>query len=152
MGPLPPGPPPIRAGGGVLRSGRPRVRPPGWGLHHWDIGNIGEAYRCFKESDLSLLEGVVSPHSETPIRRAVSGEWPGWLAVATALHGDLRTAQGVIDGWNGPDDPYAVTAWAYYTTIIASMAGDADWVLRAIQQWTVVGTGRSAAEQELYIR
>ncbi|WP_204078748.1 ATP-binding protein [Planotetraspora phitsanulokensis] len=123
-----------------------------WGLHQWDIGNIGEAYRCFSENNPALLDGVVSSHSETPIRRDVSGEWPGWLAVITALHGDVETAGAMIDEWNGPDDSYAVATWAYYITIIASMAGDAGWVIRTIDRWTAVGTGRAAIQQEHYIR
>ncbi|MGW6495284.1 BTAD domain-containing putative transcriptional regulator [Nonomuraea angiospora] len=123
-----------------------------WGLHQWDIGNIGEAYRCFSGNDPDLLEGVVSAHSETPIRRDVSGEWPGWLAVVTALHGDAGTAKAVIDKWNGPDDSYAVATWAYYTTIIASMAGDAGWAMRTIERWMAAGTGRAAVQQEHYTR
>ncbi|MFI6742986.1 BTAD domain-containing putative transcriptional regulator [Nonomuraea sp. NPDC050451] len=123
-----------------------------WGLHQWDIGNIGAAYRCFGENDPTLLEGVVSAHSETPIRRDVSGEWPGWQAIVTALHGDVETAKTVIDKWNGPDDSYAVATWAYYTTIIASMAGDAGWVMRTIERWMAAGTGRAAVQQEHYTR
>ncbi|MFI7135699.1 ATP-binding protein [Nonomuraea sp. NPDC050153] len=123
-----------------------------WGLHQWDTGNIGEAYRCFSENNPALLEGVVSAHSETPIRRDVSGEWPGWQAVVTALHGDVGTAGTIIDKWNGPDDSYAVATWAYYTTIIASMAGDAGWVMRTIERWMAVGTGRAAVQQEHYVR
>ncbi|WP_218136314.1 BTAD domain-containing putative transcriptional regulator [Nonomuraea jiangxiensis] len=123
-----------------------------WGLHQWDIGNIGEAYRCFTANNPALLEGVVSSHSETPIRRDVSGEWPGWHAVVTALHGDVETAGTIIDKWNGPDDSYAVATWAYYTTIIATMAGDAGWVMRTIERWMAVGTGLAAIQQEHYIR
>ncbi|MEU8148159.1 AAA family ATPase [Nonomuraea sp. NPDC048901] len=123
-----------------------------WGLHQWDIGDIGAAYRCLSENNPALLDGVVSAHSETPIRRDVSGEWPGWHAVVTALHGDVGTAETIIDKWNGPDDSYAVATWAYYTTIIASMAGDAGWVMRTIERWMAVGTGRAAIQQEHYIR
>ncbi|TDV48739.1 ATP-binding protein [Actinophytocola oryzae] len=123
-----------------------------WGLHQWDAGNIGEAYRCFEDNNPAVLDGVVSSHSETPIRRDVSGEWPGWRAVVTALHGDPRTAGTMIDEWNGPKDPFAVSTWAYYVTIIASMAGDADWVIRTIDRWIAVGTGRTAVQQEHYVR
>ncbi|WP_433830534.1 BTAD domain-containing putative transcriptional regulator [Actinoplanes sp. CA-015351] len=123
-----------------------------WGLHQWDIGNIGEAHRCFTGNDRALLDEVVSPHSETPIRRDVSGEWPGWRAVLTAMHGDVATAGAMIDDWNGPEDPYAVATWAYYVTIIASMAGDAAWVIRTINRWIAVGTGRAAVQQEHYVR
>ncbi len=123
-----------------------------WGLHQWDVGQIGAAFRCFSENDPALLDGVVSAHSESPIRRDVSGEWPGWHAVVTALHGDVEAAQTIIDKWNGPDDSYAVATWVYYTTIIASMAGDAGWVLRTIDRWMTAGTGRAAVQQEHYIR
>ncbi|MEV0315423.1 ATP-binding protein [Nonomuraea fuscirosea] len=136
-------------------SGDPVVRVYGrqaWGLHQWDVGQIGAAFRCFNENDPALLDGVVSAHSESPIRRDVSGEWPGWQAVVTALHGDVETAETIIDQWNGPEDSYAVATWAYYTTIIASMAGDASWVLRTIDRWTTAGTGRAAVQQEHYIR
>ncbi|TKK86540.1 transcriptional regulator [Herbidospora galbida] len=123
-----------------------------WGLHQWDVGEIGEAYRVFRANDPALLEGVVAAYSDTPIRRDVSGEWPGWVAVVTAMHGDVAGACAMIDAWNGPDDSYAVATWAYYVTIIASMAGDADRVIRTIDRWIAVGTGRAAIQQELYIR
>ncbi|MFD9740596.1 ATP-binding protein [Umezawaea sp. NPDC059074] len=123
-----------------------------WGLHQWDVGNIGEAYRCFEGNNPAVLDGVVSSHSETPIRRDVSGEWPGWRAVVTALHGDVDRAGTMIDEWNGPEDPYAVATWAYYTTIIAATAGDAPWVIRTVDRWIAVGTGRAAVQQEHYVR
>jgi hypothetical protein len=123
-----------------------------WGLHQWDVGNIGEAYRCFTANDPAALHGAVSPHSATPVRRDVSGEWPGWRAVVTALHGDARTAGTMIEEWNGPADPYGVATWAYYITIIASMAGDAGWVLRTIERWMAMGTGHMALQQEHYVR
>ncbi|MEV4629860.1 BTAD domain-containing putative transcriptional regulator [Micromonospora sp. NPDC049523] len=123
-----------------------------WGLHQWDIGNIGEAYRYFMANDPAVLHGAVSSHSESPVRRDVSGEWPGWRAVVTALRGDAETAGAMIDEWNGPADPLGVATWAYYITIIASMAGDAGWVMRTIERWMAMGTGRTAVQQEHYVR
>ncbi|MBB6475778.1 ATP-binding protein [Sphaerisporangium rubeum] len=123
-----------------------------WGLHQWDIGAIGEAYRVFVANDPALLDGVVASHSESAIRRDVSGEWPGWRAVMTAMHGDVEAARAMIDEWNGSDDAFAISTWAYYTSIIASKAGDADWVLRTIDRWMTVGTGRTAVQQEHYVR
>ncbi|SFR29104.1 Transcriptional regulatory protein, C terminal [Lentzea waywayandensis] len=123
-----------------------------WGLHQWDVGNIGEAHRCFEANNPAVLDGVVSAHSDTPIRRDVSGEWPGWRAVVTALHGDVEKARTMIDQWNGPDDPYAVATWAYYLTIIGATAGDADLVIRTVERWIAVGTGRAAVQQEHYVR
>ncbi|WP_239313806.1 BTAD domain-containing putative transcriptional regulator [Plantactinospora mayteni] len=123
-----------------------------WGLHQWDIGNIGEAHRYFMANDPAVLHGAVSAHSETSVRRDVSGEWPGWRAVVTALHGDAETAGTMIDEWNGPADPMGVATWAYYITIIASMAGDPGWVIRTIERWMAMGTGRTAVQQEHYVR
>jgi ATP/maltotriose-dependent transcriptional regulator MalT len=123
-----------------------------WGLHQWDTGNIGEAYRCFTGNDPAVLESLDPSRSEIPVRRDVSGEWPGWRAVVTALHGDAATAVTIIDRWNAPSDPYAIATWAYYTTMIASMAGDAGWALRAVERWLAMGTGHQALQQEHYIR
>ncbi|GAB2826085.1 hypothetical protein GCM10022221_25080 [Actinocorallia aurea] len=136
-------------------SGDPVVRVYGrqaWGLHRWDVGDIGEAYRYFNENDRAIRHGVAAARADAPIRRDVSGEWPGWQAVVTALHGDVETAGVMIDRWNGPADGYAVATWAYYMTMIASMAGDAAWVLRVVDRWTAVGTGRLALQQEHYVR
>ncbi|MFK3979681.1 ATP-binding protein [Micromonospora sp. NPDC050397] len=137
------------------RSGNPVLRVYGrqaWGLHQWDIGNIGEAYRYFMANDPAVLHGAVSSQNGTSVRRDVSGEWPGWRAVVTALHGDAETAGTMIDEWNGPTDPLGVATWAYYITIIASMAGDAGWVMRTIERWMDMGTGRTAVAQEHYVR
>jgi hypothetical protein len=123
-----------------------------WGLHQWDTGNIGEAYRCFNGNDPAVFESLDPSRSENPVRRDVSGEWPGWRAVVTALHGDATTAGTIIDGWNVPSDPYAVATWTYYITMIASMAGDAGWVMRAVERWIAMGTGHQALQQEHYIR
>ncbi|WP_329103218.1 hypothetical protein OG792_26100 [Micromonospora sp. NBC_01699] len=41
---------------------------------------------------------------------------------------------------------------AYYITIIASMAGDAGWVMRTIERWMAMGTGRTAVQQKHYVR
>ncbi|MFC5748441.1 BTAD domain-containing putative transcriptional regulator [Actinomadura rugatobispora] len=123
------------------------------GLHQWDVGDIGAAYRSFGDNDRAIREGAASPErDDTPIRRDVSGEWPGWQAVVTALHGDVEAAAAMIDRWNGPADGYAVATWAYYMTMIASMAGDAAWVIRVVDRWIAVGTGRLAIQQEHYVR
>ncbi|MDP9796185.1 DNA-binding SARP family transcriptional activator [Catenuloplanes nepalensis] len=143
------------------------------GLHHWDVGAIGEARRLFASNDLALLDtapaqpngdpepggpgssvpGPNAPgHGATAVRRDVSGEWPGWRAVVTALHGEVDTAVTMIDEWNAPTDPYAVGTWAYYTTMIAALAGDPGRVLRAVERWFAMGTGHLALQQEHYVR
>jgi DNA-binding SARP family transcriptional activator len=125
-----------------------------WGLHQWDVGNIGEAYRSFTEEDLAAPSGNVAPDEETPLRRdgSIPGEGPGWRAVTTALHGDVDTALASVDGWDAPGDPYAATVWVYYTTMIASMAGDAALAARASQRWLSAGPARLGTQIDHYIR
>ncbi|WP_238005922.1 BTAD domain-containing putative transcriptional regulator [Dactylosporangium sp. AC04546] len=138
-------------------SGDPAVRRYGrqaWGLHQWDIGNIGEAYRSFTEVDAAAADGTVAPDEETPLRRdgSIPGEGPGWRAVMTALHGDVGAAQAFVDTWDKPGDPYAASVWVYYTTMIASMAGDAEVALRAGERWADAGLARLRAQIDHYIR
>ncbi|MEU6352444.1 BTAD domain-containing putative transcriptional regulator [Streptomyces sp. NPDC047072] len=125
-----------------------------WGLHQWDIGNIGEAYRCFVKEDVAA-GGTVAPDEETPLRRdgSIPGEGPGWRAVMTALHGDVEAALAFVDTWDTPEDPYAASVWVYYTTMITSMAGDAEAARRAGERWAASGFVRlRAANIDLYIR
>ncbi|MFG1871566.1 BTAD domain-containing putative transcriptional regulator [Micromonospora arborensis] len=130
---------------GVRRYGRQA-----WGLYHWDIGNIGEAYRCFagEDGDPSV------PDEETPLRRdgSIPGEGPGWRAVMTALHGDVESALAFVDTWDTPGDPYAAAVWVYYTTMIASMAGDAALARRAGERWVAAGLARLQSQIDHYIR
>ncbi len=119
-----------------------------WGLHQWDIGRIGAAYRAF------TTEPAGGPDRETPLRRdgSIPGEGPGWRAVTTALHGDVAAALAVVDGWDVPGDPYAASVWVYYTTMIASMAGDAGTAHRAGQRWAAEGLDRLGAQIGHYVR
>jgi DNA-binding SARP family transcriptional activator len=121
-----------------------------WGLHQWDIGNIGEAYRCFTEDDRT----AVGPDVETPLRRdgSIPGEGPGWRAVMTALHGDVDTALAFVGTWDSAGDPYATSVWVYYTTMIASMAGDGALARRACERWVSAGLARLRSQIDHYIR
>ncbi|MGA5454001.1 BTAD domain-containing putative transcriptional regulator [Streptomyces umbrinus] len=138
-------------------SSAPAVRRYGrqaWGLHQWDIGNIGEAYRAFSKEDVAADGDTVAPDKETPLRRdgSIPGEGPGWRAVMTALHGDADTALAFVDTWDTPGDPYAASVWVYYTTMIASMAGDAETARRAGERWVAAGLARLSAHIDHYIR
>ncbi|GAA2635111.1 hypothetical protein Adu01nite_28540 [Paractinoplanes durhamensis] len=119
-----------------------------WGLHQWDVGNIGEAYRTF------TAPAEEGPGAETPLRQdgSIPGEGPGWRAVMTALHGDVGTALAFVDTWDDPSDPYAASVWVYYTTMIASMAGDAATAGRAGERWAAAGLDRLGAQIDHYIR
>ncbi|MEU3342733.1 BTAD domain-containing putative transcriptional regulator [Streptomyces sp. NPDC006668] len=138
-------------------SSAPAVRRYGrqaWGLHQWDIGNIGEAYRAFSKEDVAPADATRAPDEETPLRRdgGIPGEGPGWRAVMTALHGDVDTALAFVDTWDTPGDPYAASVWVYYTTMIASMAGDAETARRAGERWVAAGLARLGAQIDHYIR
>ncbi|KUN29570.1 transcriptional regulator [Streptomyces antibioticus] len=138
-------------------SSAPAVRRYGrqaWGLHQWDIGNIGEAYRAFSKEDVAPADATLAPGEETPLRRdgSIPGEGPGWRAVMTALHGDVDTALAFVDTWDTPGDPYAAAVWVYYTTMIASMAGDAETARRAGERWVAAGLARLGAQIDHYIR
>jgi DNA-binding SARP family transcriptional activator len=129
-----------------------------WGLHQWDIGNIGAAYRSFTAADGAGpddgLHEAATPTTDTPLRRdgSIPGEGPGWRAVMTALHGDVDAALAFVDTWDQPGDPYAFTVWVYYTTIIASMAGDPDAARRACERWAEAGLDRLRTLIDEYIR
>jgi DNA-binding SARP family transcriptional activator len=139
-------------------SSDPTVRRYGrqaWGLHQWDIGVIGEAYRSFTEDDGdATAPDKRITEEETPLRRdgSIPGEGPGWRAVTTALHGDVDTALAFVDTWDTPGDPYATSVWVYYTTMIASMAGDAVMARRAAERWVATGLERLRAQIDHYIR
>ncbi|NNN30631.1 AAA family ATPase [Streptomyces sp. S3(2020)] len=138
-------------------SSDPAVRRYGrhvWGLRQWDVGNIGEAYRSFVKEDVAIAGGAVAPDEETPLRRdgSIPGEGPGWRAVMTALHGDVEVALAFVDTWDSPGDPYAAAVWVYYTTMIASMAGDAEAARRAGERWVAAGLDRLRTLIDHYVR
>ncbi|WP_438302609.1 BTAD domain-containing putative transcriptional regulator [Streptomyces sp. HUAS TT11] len=125
-----------------------------WGLHQWDIGNIGEAYRSFTKEDGAAVGGAVAPDGETPLRRDGSTirEGPFMRAVMTALRGDVDAALAFVNTWDSPGDPFAVSVRVYYTTMIASMAGDAETARRAGERWAAAGLARLRTQRDHYIR
>ena len=122
----PAGPPAARAGRG---SADPIVRAYGrqaWGIHQWDIGNIGEAYRYLSQSERTLhrptwpaRRGPAPARSAAAHDRACSRE-------TTALHGDVDAARALLDTLEAAagDDPYAITVWATFAARIAAVVGD----------------------------
>ncbi|MFB7294204.1 transcriptional regulator, partial [Actinacidiphila glaucinigra] len=137
-------------------SSDPAVRRYGrlaWGLHQWDTGNIGEAYRSFTKADAAAPGGTVAPAEETPLRRDGSTirEGPFMRAVMTALRGDVDAALAFVDTWDTPGDPFAVSVRIYYTTMIASMAGDAETARRAGERWAAAGLARLRTQRDHYI-
>jgi DNA-binding SARP family transcriptional activator len=124
------------------------------GLHHWDQGNIGAAYRSFSGNDYyTISDSVVSRRAELALRRDIPpGGGPGWHAVVTALHGDPDTAFSFLDAWDEPGNEVVASIWVYYTTMVATMAGDLPAARRAIERWTSEDLERINAERSHYVR
>ncbi|WP_345574137.1 BTAD domain-containing putative transcriptional regulator [Nonomuraea rosea] len=153
-----------------------------WGLHQWDIGDIGAAYQCFSwlghttaDGVTSLLANSADPHPRpaqeslyhladqvggVPVRRRddlgrwrIPDEWVGYLAVITALQGDVETARSLLDTvYQAEGDPFEMSGWVRYQTMAASMAGDAAWAMHATERWVAVGADLPGVAQETYIR
>ncbi|GIF25479.1 hypothetical protein Ate02nite_82090 [Paractinoplanes tereljensis] len=153
-----------------------------WGLYHWDIGDIDTAYQCFSwlartttDGVASLLANSAEPHpgpaqesmyhlagqvGGAPIRRRhdlgrwrIPDEWVGYLAVITALHGDVETARSLLGTvYQAEGDPFEMSGWTRYQTMAASMAGDAAWAMHATERWVAASADLPGVAQEVYIR
>lgn len=102
-----------------------------WGLHQWDVGNVGEAFRHLTRSRDTVVD--FARREQDPVRHDLQLLMTGMLAEITALHGDLDEAWrllGTLEETAG-EDPYVTTVWATMATRIASIAGDPHQALRA---------------------
>ena len=126
----------------LLRNGEasqdPLVRAYGWnawGIHQWDIGNVGEAFRYLSGAAAIRVDG--RPHGDGDrLRRDLQLLWPVMRALMTALHGNVEGARSLLDVLEveADDDPYAITVWAAFSVVIAALAGDAAWAERAAKR------------------
>jgi len=120
----------------------PTVRAYGWsawGIHQWDLGNIGEAFRYLGRANSMMLDdrpGV----GEDPLRRDLQLLWPVMLALMTALHGDVNASRSLLDRLevDAEDDPYAITVWSAFSVVTAALAGDPTWAARAADRGIAV--------------
>jgi len=114
-----------------------------WGIHQWDLGNIGEAFRYLSRSQApGRATGPEDPagHEAARLRRDLQLLSPVMLALMTALHGDVHGARVRLDALEAAagDDPYEVTVWAAFTVTVAALAEDPAWALRAAQRGIAV--------------
>jgi DNA-binding SARP family transcriptional activator/tetratricopeptide (TPR) repeat protein len=128
-------------------SSDPMVRTYGlqaWGLHQWDVGNIGEAFRHLSQSEQALLAGLAPP-AEDPVRSDLELLMTGMLAEVTALHGDVDAARELLDTLEAVagDNPYRITIWATMIARIASIVGEPAWALRGAERGIAVDPGFS---------
>ncbi|MFD7307234.1 ATP-binding protein [Promicromonospora sp. NPDC059942] len=122
-------------------SASPVVRAYGqhaWGIHQWDVGNIGEAFRYLSKSRTTMLDDAAG--SADPLRHDLQLLSPVMLALMTALHGDVDSAREQLDGLEAAaaDDPYAITVWAAFAVTVAALVGDPAWALRAADRGIAV--------------
>ncbi|GAA2216044.1 hypothetical protein GCM10009850_115130 [Nonomuraea monospora] len=109
-----------------------------WGVHQWDLGNIGEALRYLGRSEQALLLGFPG-HEDDPVPRDVRLLMTGMLAEITALHGDAAEAYALLDRLEtAGDDRYSVTVWATFVARIAAIVGDPASALRAAERGIAV--------------
>lgn len=115
-----------------------------WGIHQWDIGNIGDAFRYLSQSERTLLANLAR-HDEDPVRRDLKLLMTGMLAETTALHGDVDAAASVLDALEAAagDNPYRITVWATMEARIASIVGDPASAARAAELGIAVDPGFS---------
>jgi DNA-binding SARP family transcriptional activator len=122
-------------------SSHPIVRTYGfqaWGIHQWDIGNIGAAYQYLTRSEQTLLADWVS-RAANPVQYGLQLLMTGLQAETTVLHG--RTADGLalLDRLeNAGDDRYTVTVWATMSARIAALVGDPAMALDAADRGIAV--------------
>ncbi len=103
-----------------------------WGIHQWDVGNVGDAYRFLSESN-----AVVSKRSNSwddePLRHDLQLLSPAMLALNTVLHGKVdqgRALFGSIETDAG-EHSYDVTVWSSFAVTAAALMSDTHWAARA---------------------
>jgi hypothetical protein len=103
-----------------------------WGIHQWDVGNIGEAYRYLSESNAVVVERAKSRDDE-PLRHDLQLLSPAMLALNTALHGKVDGARAMLDRieHGAGNHSYDVTVWSAFAVTTAALTADPAWALRA---------------------
>lgn len=106
-----------------------------WGMHQWEIGNIGEALRYLTLSTRAMTEDPAR-RADAPLLRDLRLLSAGMLGLMTTLHGDVAAARVLFDSMEADagDDPYAITFFASFAVIAAAVVGDPRWALRTAER------------------
>jgi DNA-binding SARP family transcriptional activator len=137
-------------------SADPTVRAYGlnaWGIHQWDIGNVGEGVRLLRRA-AEVLHGHAARRDDDPLRHDLQMLPAAIFAEMTAQHGDLDTAQALLDELEEltGDDPYMITVWASMAARTAANIGDAPAALRLAERGIAVDPGFTFVFQGTYLR
>jgi DNA-binding SARP family transcriptional activator len=110
-----------------------------WGVHQWEIGAIGEAFRYLGRAVRTTPAGS-SRRTDAPLLRDLGLLSAGMLGLMTTLHGDVPAARTLFDAMESDagDDPYAVTFGATFAAISAALAGDPAWAMSAAERGIAV--------------
>ncbi|GIF23571.1 DNA-binding SARP family transcriptional activator [Actinoplanes tereljensis] len=121
-----------------------------WGIHQWDLGNVGEAVRHLNQ----MSRVIRDDRGAEPLRYDLRLMSAGMLAETTALHGDLPTARAMLDALaaEAGDDPYAITVAASFAARTAAMAGDRSWARAAAERGIAADPGFSYTFFGTYLR
>ncbi|MDQ7906063.1 BTAD domain-containing putative transcriptional regulator [Phytohabitans sp. ZYX-F-186] len=124
-----------------------------WGLYQWEAGNIGEAFRYMDGNDRTTSDASSRP-DEDEHRRDVQFPWPYLHAMVTTLHVGAEAGRALLDTLEAAagDDPYAISVWAYYTGIVASMVGEPAWGQRAVKRWLAADPEHFFVHVDPYLR
>ncbi len=131
------------------RSGDAVVRAYGrhaWGIHQWDVGNIGDAYRFLSESNAVVRDRSHSWEDE-PLRHDLQLLSPAMLALNTVLHGRVSEGRELFRSIedDAGDHSYDVTVWSSFAVTAAALMSDPHWAARAADR------GISADPQHAYV-
>ncbi|MDA2892132.1 BTAD domain-containing putative transcriptional regulator [Mycolicibacterium sp. BiH015] len=115
-----------------------------WGIHQYQMGNVGEAYRYLSQSEESLLAGLAEPE-QGPVRGDLESLMLGMLGEISAVHGDVDAARTLLDTLEAAahDNPYRISVWATMASRAAAVIGDTEWALRAADAGIAVDPGFS---------
>ncbi|MFJ2759629.1 ATP-binding protein [Nocardioides sp. NPDC087217] len=106
-----------------------------WGIHQWDVGNIGEAYRHLSASNAVVAERAKSLDQDQ-LRHDLQLLSPAMLALNTALHGKVDDARVMFDRIENDagNHSYDVTVWSAFAVTAAALMADPSWTLRAAER------------------
>jgi DNA-binding SARP family transcriptional activator len=117
-----------------------------WGIHQWDVGNIGDAYRFLSESNAAVRRRSGVWHDE-PLRHDLQLLSPAMLGLNTILHGRItqgRTLFKSIEEDAG-DHSYDLAVWSAFAVTAAALMSDTHWARRAADR------GISADPEHRYV-
>ncbi|MEV6304563.1 AAA family ATPase [Actinoplanes sp. NPDC051861] len=124
-----------------------------WGIHQWDMGNIGQGVRHLDRASRTL-DGHAARRADDPLRHDLQMLPAAIYAEMTAQHGDLGTATTLLDTLEAAagDDPYMITVWASMAARTAANAGDPVRARQAAERGIAVDPEFSFVFQGTYLR